>query len=104
VPWENVFIFRDIKKANGFFPIAQVLAKICSCKAPRASPPSSSSSLALFIVWRNRTGTIGFRGVQEKLGEAVANVHMMNALVRCLLVAGSSGQWHVALHTDSLWA
>ncbi len=34
VPWENVFIFRDIAKANGFFPTAQVLQNLLLQGAP----------------------------------------------------------------------
>lgn len=104
VPWENVFIFRDIKKANGFFPVAQVLQNLLLQGATRFATKLEFLT-GIFIRLAESNGTIGFRGVQEKLGEAVANVHMFNALVRdACLSPDPAANGYVAPSHRSLWA
>lgn len=104
VPWENVFIFRDIKKANGFFPVAQVLQNLLLQGATRFATKLEFLT-GLFIRLAESNGASGFRGVQEKLGEAVANVHMFNALVRdACLSPDPAANGYVAPSHRSLWA
>lgn len=104
VPWENVFIFRDITKANGFFPTAQVLQNLLLQGATRFATKMEFLT-GLFIRLAESNGTIGFRGVQEKLGEAVANVHMINALVRdACLSPDPAANGYVAPAHRPLWA
>ena len=43
VPWENVFVYGDIEKANNFFR-APVSCRVSSCTAARDWPSSSTSS------------------------------------------------------------
>ena len=38
VPWENVFVYGDIEKANNFFPRTGFLSRASSCTAARGSP------------------------------------------------------------------
>ncbi len=104
VPWENVFIFRDIKKANGFFPVAQVLQNLLLQGATRFATKLEFLT-GLFIRLAESNGTIGFRGVQEKLGEAVAHVHTFNALVRdACLSPDPAANGYVAPAHRPLWA
>ena len=104
VPWENVFIFRDTTKANGFFPIAQVLQNLLLQGATRFATKLEFLT-GLFIRLAESNGTSGFRGVQEKLGEAVAHVHTFNALVRdACLSPDPAANGYVAPSHRSLWA
>ena len=50
VPWENVFVYGDIEKANKFFPRSGF------CRAPccRAAPGSRSSSISSPAYWSRR--------------------------------------------------
>jgi 4-hydroxyphenylacetate 3-monooxygenase len=104
VPWENVFIFRDIKKANGFFPVAQVLQNLLLQGATRFATKLEFLT-GVFMRLAEAHGTIGFRGVQEKLGEAVALVHTFNALVRdACLTPDPAANGYVAPAHRPLWA
>ena len=104
VPWENVFVFRDIAKANGFFPTAQVLQNLLLQGATRFATKLEFLT-GLFLLLAESNGTIGFRGVQEKLGEAVAHVHTFNALVRdACLSPDPAANGYVAPAHRSLWA
>lgn len=104
VPWENVFVFRDIAKANGFFPTAQVLQNLLLQGATRFTTKLEFLT-GLFLLLAESNGTIGFRGVQEKLGEAVAHVHTFNALVRdACLSPDPAANGYVAPAHRSLWA
>lgn len=104
VPWENVFVFRDIKKANGFFPVAQVLQNLLLQGATRFATKLEFLT-GVFIRLAESNGTSSFRGVQEKLGEAVANVHMFNALVRdACLSPDPAANGYVAPAHRPLWA
>lgn len=104
VPWENVFVFRDIGKANGFFPQAQVLQNLMLQGATRFTTKLEFFT-GLFMLLAESNGTIGFRGVQEKLGEAVAYMHAFNALVRdACLSPDPAANGYVAPSHRSMWA
>ena len=70
VPWEDVFVYGDIEKANNFFPRTGFV--------PR--PLHGCTRLAvkldfiagLMIKATETTGTDGFRGVEANLGEVIA--------------------------------
>jgi len=61
VPWENVFVFRDIAKANGFFPTAQVLQNLLLQGATRFATKVEFLT-GLFMLLAESNGTISFRG------------------------------------------
>ena len=44
VPWENVFLYGDVEKANNFFPQTGLPAARSTCMPARGSPSSSISS------------------------------------------------------------
>jgi 4-hydroxyphenylacetate 3-monooxygenase len=104
VPWENIFVFRDIPKTNGFFPQAQVLQNLLLQGATRFATKLEFLT-GLFLRVAESNGTIGFRGVQEKLGEAIAYVHTFNALVRdACLSPDPAANGYVAPSHRSMWA
>lgn len=93
VPWENVFVFRDIPKTNGFFPQAQVLQNLM-LQGDTLFVTKIEFLTGLFLRIAESNGTIGFRGVQEKNWRSDrlrAYVQCLGA--RCLLVSRSSRQW-----------
>lgn len=104
VPWENVFVLRDIEKSNGFFPVAQVLQNLLLQGAARFSTKFEFIT-GLFIRLAEANGTINFRGVQEKLGEAIAYMHTFNALLRdaCLHPDPAANGYLAPAHRP-LWA
>jgi 4-hydroxyphenylacetate 3-monooxygenase len=76
IPWENVFVYRDIEKAtsfvprSGFFPRAMFHG--CTRLAVKLDFLAGLLLKALDI-----TGSGGFRGVQTRLGEVLAWRNMM---------------------------
>jgi aromatic ring hydroxylase len=79
IPWENVFVYGDIEKANtfflrsGFFPRAMLHG--CTRLAVKLDFLSGLHLKALDI-----TGSKDFRGVRARLGELLAWRNMMWAL------------------------
>jgi 4-hydroxyphenylacetate 3-monooxygenase len=79
IPWENVFVYGDLEKANTFFPRSGFLPRAmfhgCTRLAVKLDFLSGLLLKALEI-----TGSKDFRGVQTRLGEVLAWRNMMWAL------------------------
>ena len=71
VPWENVFVYGDVEKANNFFPRTGFLPR-SSCTAARGWRSSSTSSAGLLLKAVEAAGTKDYRGVQANVGEVIA--------------------------------
>jgi 4-hydroxyphenylacetate 3-monooxygenase len=79
VPWENVFVYGDIEKANTFFPrsgfLPRAMLQGCTRLAVKLDFLAGLHIKALDI-----TGTKDFHGVRTRLGELLAWRNMMWAL------------------------
>jgi 4-hydroxyphenylacetate 3-monooxygenase len=79
IPWENVFVYGDVEKANTFFPRSGFLPRAmlhgCTRLAVKLDFLSGLHLKALDI-----TGSKDFRGVRARLGELLAWRNMMWAL------------------------
>jgi 4-hydroxyphenylacetate 3-monooxygenase len=79
IPWENVFVYGDIEKANTFFPRSGFLPRAvlqgCTRLAVKLDFLAGLHIKALDII-----GSKDFRGVRARLGELLAWRNMMWAL------------------------
>ena len=71
VPWEDVFVYGDVEKANNFFPRTGFLPRAqfhgCTRLAVKLDFITGLLLKAIEI-----TGTSGFRGVEANIGEVIA--------------------------------
>jgi aromatic ring hydroxylase len=71
VPWENVFVYGDIEKANNFFPRTGFLPRALLQGSTRLGVKLDFIA-GLFLKATEITGVRGFRGVEANLGEVIA--------------------------------
>jgi 4-hydroxyphenylacetate 3-monooxygenase len=76
VPWENVFLYGDIDKANAFFPETGFIPRFTFHGLTRLCVKLDFICGVLSKALRT-TGTSEFRGVQANLGEVVAWRNML---------------------------
>ncbi len=79
VPWENVFVYGDVDKSNGFFPRSGFLPRAMLHGCTRLSVKLDFLA-GLLLKAVDITGSKEFRGVQTRLGEVLAWRNMMWAL------------------------
>ncbi len=71
VPWENVFVYNDIEKANNFFPRTGFLPRALLHGCTRLAVKLDFIS-GLLLKAVEATGTKDYRGVQANVGEVIA--------------------------------
>lgn len=71
IPWENVLIYRDLQKANSFFPKSGFLPRALLHGCTRLAVKLDFIS-GLLLKGVESTGTNQFRGVQMNVGEVLA--------------------------------
>jgi 4-hydroxyphenylacetate 3-monooxygenase len=71
IPWENVFLYGDIEKANDFFPGSGFIPRFTFHGLTRLCVKLDFIAGVLSKALR-ATGTSEFRGVQANLGEVIA--------------------------------
>ncbi|BCH24166.1 4-hydroxyphenylacetate 3-hydroxylase N-terminal domain-containing protein [Mesorhizobium sp. L-8-3] len=71
VPWENVFVFGDIEKANNFFPRTGFLPRFVVHGCTRLAVKLDFIS-GLLLKAVEAAGTKDYRGVQANVGEVIA--------------------------------
>lgn len=71
IPWENVFIYKDVEKANNFFPESGFLSRFTFHGVTRLAVKLDFIS-GLLIKAVQTSGTDQFRGVQANVGEVLA--------------------------------
>jgi 4-hydroxyphenylacetate 3-monooxygenase len=71
VPWENVFVYADIDKANNFFPRTGFLPRFVVHGCTRLAVKLDFIS-GLLLKAVEASGTKDFRGVQANVGEVIA--------------------------------
>jgi 4-hydroxyphenylacetate 3-monooxygenase len=71
VPWENVFVYGDIEKANNFFPRTGFLPRFVVHGCTRLAVKLDFIA-GLLLKATEAAGTKDFRGVQANVGEVIA--------------------------------
>ena len=71
VPWENVFVYNDIEKANNFFPRTGFLPRFVVHGCTRLAVKLDFIA-GLLLKATEAAGTKDFRGVQANVGEVIA--------------------------------
>ncbi|MGE0733301.1 MAG: 4-hydroxyphenylacetate 3-hydroxylase family protein [Alphaproteobacteria bacterium] len=71
VPWENVFVYGDIEKANNFFPRTGFLPRALIHGCTRLAVKLDFIT-GLLIKATEITGARAFRGVEANIGEVIA--------------------------------
>lgn len=79
VPWENVFVYGDIEKANTFFPRSGFVPRFQLHGCTRLAVKLDFIA-GLMIKATEIAGTIGFRGVEANVGEVITWRNAMWAL------------------------
>jgi 4-hydroxyphenylacetate 3-monooxygenase len=84
VPWENVFVFGDIEKANNFFPQTGFLPRFVIHGCTRLAVKLDFIA-GLLLKAVEAAGTKDFRGVQANVGEVLAWRNMFWALTEAMV-------------------
>lgn len=79
VPWENVFVYGDVEKANNFFPRTGFLQRFIIHGCTRLAVKLDFIA-GLLLKATEASGTKDFRGVQANVGEVIAWRNMFWAL------------------------
>lgn len=78
IPWENILVYRDIEKANAFFPRSGFVNLFIFHGCTRLAVKLDFTGLLLKSV--ESSGTGDFRGVKAKVGEMIAWRNMFWAI------------------------
>ncbi len=83
VPWENVLVYRDTERANGFYVESRFVNRFTLQAGARLTVKLEMMA-GLFAKAIATNGTDSFRGVQAALGEILAWRHMMQAMTTAM--------------------
>jgi paerucumarin biosynthesis protein PvcC len=83
IPWENVLVYRDVKKATGFYASSGFMPRYTLQSGTRLAV-KLDFLCGLLARGLKANGTEGFRGVQAKLGELVGWRNLIWALTAAL--------------------
>ncbi len=84
VPWENVFVYGDIDKANNFFPRTGFLPRFVVHGCTRLAVKLDFIA-GLLLKAVEASGTKDYRGVQANVGEVIAWRNMFWALTEAMV-------------------
>jgi 4-hydroxyphenylacetate 3-monooxygenase len=70
VPWENVFVYGDVEKVNGFFPVSGFIPRFTFHGCTRLAVKLDFIA-GLLLKALEATGSKDFRGVQTRVGEVI---------------------------------
>jgi aromatic ring hydroxylase len=79
IPWEDVFVYRDVEKANNFFPRTGFHPRAMFHGCTRLAVKLDFIT-GLLIKATEITGSRAFRGVEANIGEVIALRNMMWSL------------------------
>ena len=84
VPWENVFVYADVEKANNFFPRTGFLPRFVVHGCTRLAVKLDFIS-GLLLKAVEAAGTKDYRGVQANVGEVIAWRNLFWALTDAMV-------------------
>ncbi|MBV9001143.1 MAG: hypothetical protein JO304_18940 [Solirubrobacterales bacterium] len=85
IPWENVLVYRDVKKATGFYAQSGFMPRYTLQSGTRLAV-KLDFLCGLFARALRANGTAGFHGVQAKFGELAGWRNLIWALTDALLL------------------
>ncbi len=90
IPWENFLVYRDVERANSFYPASGFFNRFNLQSATRLAVKLDfmTGLLARGLAYN---GTDGFRGVQASLGEVVAWRTLMWAMTTAMVSDPQAG-------------
>ena len=86
IPWENVFVYGDMDRANNFFPRTGFLPRFVVHGCTRLAVKLDFIA-GLLLKAVEATGTKDFRGVQANVGEVIAWRNLLSGAQDSLPVA-----------------
>ena len=84
VPWENVLVFRDVEKTQGFYASSGFFNRFNLQSAVRLSV-KLDFCIGLLLKGTESSGTSNFRGVQAAIGEIIAMRETIWAMTTALV-------------------
>jgi 4-hydroxyphenylacetate 3-monooxygenase len=84
VPWENVFVYRDVERARGFYAESGFFNRYNLQSTTRLAIKLEFAA-GLLMKCTEASGTDGFRGVQAAVGEIVAMQEVLWALTTAMV-------------------
>lgn len=91
IPWENILIYKDVSKANSFFPESGFLHRFTFHGVTRLAVKLDFIS-GLLIKAIETNGTDQFRGVQANVGEVIAWRNMFWAISDAMAMNPDQGR------------
>ena len=83
VPWENLLVYRDPERANGFYGDSRFVNRYTLQAGTRLTVKLEMMA-GLFAKGIATNGTDSFRGIQAALGEILAWRHLMTAMTTAM--------------------
>ena len=83
VPWEDVLVYRDVRKATGFYAQSGFMPRYTLQSGTRLAI-KLEFLCGLLARGLEANGTIGYRGVQAKLGELIGWCNLIWAITSAL--------------------
>jgi 4-hydroxyphenylacetate 3-monooxygenase len=83
VPWENLLVYRDPERANGFYAESRFVNRFTLQAGTRLTVKLEMMA-GLFAKAIATNGTDSFRGVQAAMGEVLAWRHLMQAMTTAM--------------------
>ena len=90
IPWENVLVFRDVAKTQGFYASSGFFNRFNLQSAVRLSI-KLEFCLGLLLKGTESSGTSNFRGVQAAIGEVIAMRETIWALTTAMVSEPEDG-------------
>ena len=94
VPWENVFLYRDVKRCNEAYARTGAVAHMTQQVVVK-NIAKSEFMLGLASLLVNSIGAESFQHIQEKLAELWVNLETMKAFLRTAEVDAKLDEWGV---------
>ena len=94
VPWENVFLYRDVERCNQAYARTGAVAHM-SHQVVVKNIAKCEFVLGLASLMVDTIGVERFQHIQEKLAELWVNLETMKAFLRAAEVDGSLDEWGV---------
>ncbi len=83
VPWENIFVYQDVEKADGFFPASGFIPRFAFHGCTRFVVKLDFIA-GVLLKAVEAAGTKDFRGVQARVGEVIAWRNLFWALTEAM--------------------
>jgi 4-hydroxyphenylacetate 3-monooxygenase len=84
VPWENVFVYRDVETAKGFYASSGFYNRYNLHSLTRLTVKLEFAA-GLLLRGTEASGTSGFRGIQIATGEVIAMCELVRALTTAMV-------------------